>query len=98
MVVAQRLLERADAKGRTPAVEVLINTSKVFDCIVDTERQPALDRIIAEGEYHGMQTFDQSLLHLYKDGLVSFRDALAVATEPEDLRIALQSAGLTAAY
>ena len=38
-----------------------------------------------------MQTFDQSLLHLYKDGLISFRDALAVATQPEDLRIALQS-------
>jgi twitching motility protein PilT len=98
MVVSQRLLERADGKGRTPAVEVLVNTSKVYDCIVDAERQPSLDRIVAEGEYHGMQTFDQALLHLYKDGLVSFRDALSVATQPEDLRIALQSTGLPASY
>jgi twitching motility protein PilT len=98
MVVAQRLLERADGKGRTPAIEILINTSKVYDCIADAERQPALERIIAEGEYHGMQTFDQSLLHLYKDGLISFRDAISVASEPEDLRIALQSTGLPAAY
>ena len=44
-----------------------------------------------------MQTFDQSLLHLYKDGLISFRDAISVASEPEDLRIALQSTGLPAA-
>jgi twitching motility protein PilT len=98
MIVAQRLLERADGKGRTPAVEILVNTSKVFDCIVDVDRETALDRIVAEGEYHGMQTFDQSLLHLYKDGLISFRDALAVASQPEDLRIALQSAGASAAY
>jgi twitching motility protein PilT len=98
MVVSQRLLERADGKGRTPAVEVLVNTSKVYECIVDAERQPSLDRIVAEGEYHGMQTFDQALLHLYKDGLVSFRDALSVATQPEDLRIALQSTGLPASY
>jgi Tfp pilus assembly ATPase PilU len=45
-----------------------------------------------------MQTFDQSLLELYKDGLVSFRDALAVATQPEDLRFAMQQAGLGAGF
>jgi twitching motility protein PilT len=97
-VVSQRLLERADGKGRTPAVEILINTSKVFDCIVEPERQPVLERIIAEGEYHGMQTFDQALFGLFKDGLVSLRDALAVASQPEDLRIALQQAGLSSAF
>jgi len=97
-VISQRLLERADGKGRTAAVEVLVNTPKVYDCIVDPERQPALDRILAEGEYHGMQTFDQALFTLYKDGMVSLRDALSVASQPEDLRIALQQAGLAAAY
>jgi Tfp pilus assembly ATPase PilU len=45
-----------------------------------------------------MQTFDQALFTLFKDGLVSLRDALSVASAPEDLRIALQQAGLAAAY
>jgi twitching motility protein PilT len=97
-VVSQRLLERADGKGRTPAVEILINTGKVFDCIVDAERHVDLDRVIAEGEYHGMQTFDMALFHLYKDGLVSLRDALAVAARPEDFRIQLQQAGLSGGF
>jgi twitching motility protein PilT len=97
-VISQRLLERADGKGRTAAVEVLINTPKVYDCIIDVERASALERIVAEGEYHGMQTFDQALFTLFKDGLVSLRDALSVASQPEDLRIALQQAGLASAY
>ena len=97
-VISQRLLERADGKGRTAAVEVLINTPKVYDCIVDADRASALERIVAEGEYHGMQTFDQALFTLFKDGLVSLRDALSVASQPEDLRIALQQAGLASAY
>jgi twitching motility protein PilT len=97
-VISQRLLERADGKGRTAAVEVLVNTPKVYDCIVDVDRQPALERILAEGEYYGMQTFDQALFTLFKDGMVSLRDALSVASQPEDLRIALQTAGLASAY
>jgi twitching motility protein PilT len=97
-VISQRLLDRADGKGRTAAVEVLVNTPKVYDCIVDADRHAALDRILAEGEYHGMQTFDQALFTLFKDGMVSLRDALSVASQPEDLRIALQQAGLASAY
>jgi twitching motility protein PilT len=97
-VISQRLLERADGKGRTAAVEVLVNTPKVYDCILDADRQSALERILAEGEYHGMQTFDQALFALFKDGMVSLRDALSVASQPEDLRIALQQAGLAPAY
>jgi twitching motility protein PilT len=97
-VISQRLLERADGKGRTAAVEVLVNTPKVYDCILDADRQAALERILAEGEYHGMQTFDQALFALFKDGMVSLRDALSVASQPEDLRIALQQAGLAPAY
>src|SRR5436190_6824678 len=97
-VISQRLLERADGKGRTAAVEVLVNTPKIYDCILDADRQSALERILAEGEYHGMQTFDQALFALFKDGMVSLRDALSVASQPEDLRIALQQAGLAPAY
>ena len=55
-------------------------------------------RLIVDGRYHGMQSFDQSLFALAKDGLISVRDALAAADESEDLRIDLQQAGLAAPY
>src|SRR5579864_8342209 len=57
-VVSQRLLERADGKGRVPAVEVMVMTGRVFDRILDPEDQEALEEVIADGEYYGMQTFD----------------------------------------
>ena len=93
-IVSQRLLERADGKGRIPAVEVLVATGRAFDKIVDPDETHELEQIIAEGEYYGMQTFDQSLFGLYKNGLIGLRDALATASHPHDLRIALQQAGL----
>ena len=97
-VVSQGLLERADGRGRVPAVEVLISTSRVFDHIVDPDATPTqLTGVITEGEYHGMQTFDQSLFGLYKNGLVSLRDVLAAATDPNEFRIALTTAGLLSA-
>jgi len=96
-VISQRLLERADGKGLIPATEVLVNTGRVFDRIVDPETPgDSIEEILADGEYYGMQTFDQSLFQLYRDGLVSLRDALAVASHPHDLRVSLQSAGLAA--
>src|SRR5918999_2227411 len=93
-VVSQRLLERADGKGRVPATEVLVSTGRIFDRIVDPDQgQESIEEIIADGEYYGMQTFDQSLFALYKNGLVGLRDALASASHPHDFRIALQQAG-----
>ena len=98
-VVVQRLLERADGRGRVPAVEVLVNTVKVFDRIVDPEHGiDSIETLIAEGDYYGMQTFDQSLFQLYRDGLVNLRVAMAVASNPHDFRITLQTAGLPATY
>jgi twitching motility protein PilT len=97
-VVSQRLLERADGRGRVPAVEALVMTGRIYDRIVDpTLGDDGIEDIVAEGEFYGMQTFDQSLFHLYKDGLVTLRDALAVASHPHDFRLALQGAGLAAA-
>jgi twitching motility protein PilT len=94
-VVCQRLLERADGKGRVAAAEVLVGTSKVVDVVADPTRVAELEKVIADGQYHGMQTLDQALLDLVRDGLVSIRDALAVSSNAEDLRIALGHAGLT---
>jgi Tfp pilus assembly ATPase PilU len=53
-----------------------------------------MEELVAEGEYHGMQTFDQSLFGLFKSGEITLRDALASASNPHDFRLALQGAGL----
>ncbi len=93
-ILCQRLLERVDGKGRIPAVEVLLGTGRAADAIVNGEGAAGLEQIMAEGEYHGMQTFDQSVFTLYKNGLIGLGDALAAATHPHDLRVTLQQAGL----
>ncbi len=93
-VVSQRLLERADGKGRVPAVEVMVMTGRIFDRILEADDQETIEQVIAEGEYYGMQTFDQSLFNLFKNGLVTLRDALTTASHPHDFRIALQQEGL----
>jgi twitching motility protein PilT len=89
-VVSQRLVERLDGTGRVPAVEVLVTTGRVFDKIVDEKATHEIEEIIADGSYYGMQTFDQSLLDLYKQGLVGYREALAASTSPHDLRLMIE--------
>ncbi len=96
-IVSLRLLPRADGKGRIPAVEVLVNTERVFERIVDPEQTHTIHEVIAEGAYYGMQTFDQALLKLYADGLVTFQDALAFASEPTSFKLAVQNRGLLSA-
>ncbi len=94
-VISQRLLERADGAGRVPAVEVLVNTGRIADRIIEPEGGgDTIHEIVADGGFYGMQSFDQSLFGLFRDGLVSLRDTLAAATSPHDLGLALQRAGL----
>ena len=95
-VISQRLLERADGPGRVPAIEVMVTTGRIADRIIDPDggQGETIEELIAEGEWYGMQTFDQSLFSLYKSGLVSLPDAMAGATNPHDFRLSLQQAGL----
>jgi twitching motility protein PilT len=97
-VVSQRLVARSgDGGGRVPVVEVLVNTGRVFDRIVDPDTPgDSIEEIMADGEFYGMQTFDQSILRLYREGVIGLREAMAAATSPSDLRVALQRAGLAA--
>ncbi len=88
-VVSQRLLERADGRGRVPAVEIMLNTGRIYDRILDPDLEPSIHEVIAESRFDGMQTFDQSLLDLVRDGLVTSEDARAVATNPHDFSLAL---------
>lgn len=93
-IISQRLLDRADGQGRVPAVEALVMTNRVFDRVIDADSNIEFEELMADGEYYGMQTFDQSLLDLYRQGLIGLRDAMAAATHPKELRVALQTAGL----
>jgi twitching motility protein PilT len=95
-VVSQRLVPRADGIGRVAAVEAMVNTGRIADRILDPGNGSGetIEDVIAEGEYHGMITFDQSLFNLFKGGEISLRAALQAATNPHDFRVALQTAGL----
>jgi twitching motility protein PilT len=88
-IVSQRLVERRGG-GRIPAVEILVATGRIFDKIVNAEETNEIEQIISEGEYYGMQTFDQSLLGIYSEGLVELREALAASTSPHDLRLMIE--------
>ena len=88
-IVSQRLVERRGG-GRIAAVEILVATGRVFDKVVNADETQEIEQIIAEGEYYGMQTFDQSLLGIYTEGLVELREALAASTSPHDLRLMIE--------
>jgi twitching motility protein PilT len=84
-VVSQRLIPRADGRGRVPAVEVMLGTAVIRDCIREARRTPDIPAFMAQGASHyGMQTFDQCLLALYRDGLISYEIAKDTATSPDD--------------
>jgi twitching motility protein PilT len=89
-IVSQRLVPRADGKGRVPAVEVLIANGRVYDRIVDPSATVEIHDVIAEGEYYGMQTFDQALVKLVREGLVTEEDARRASTNPHDFILALR--------
>ena len=93
-IVSQRLLPRKDGRGRVPAVEVLVATGRVYEAIVDPEETRMIPEIIAEGDFYGMQTFDQHLLELFQNDAVTMEEALHASTSPHDLRLAMRKAGV----
>ncbi len=93
-VVSQRLVPRADGRGRVPAIEVLLNTARVRELVEDKDRTKELPDAIAQGNVsYGMQTFDQSLMWLLKSGLITYEEALRQATNPDDF--ALRVSGIS---
>ncbi len=89
-IVSQRLVPRADGKGRVPAVEVMISTGRVYERIIDPEATIEIRDVIAEGTYYGMQTFDQALVKMVKDGLINEDDGRRASTTPHDFNLALR--------
>jgi twitching motility protein PilT len=91
-IVSQRLVPRSGGRGRVPAVEILVVNARVADRIADPDRLGELTPEMEHGDLYGMQTFDQSLVHLYRNGLVARDDAVAHATAPSELKFALDRA------
>lgn len=93
-IVSQRLVRRGDGTGRTLVAEVMVNTGRTAEAIVDPASQPPILDLIADGEYYKMQTFDQHLFALVRDGVVGLDDAVAIASRPHDLLVELRGAGI----
>ena len=95
-VVSLRLVPRADGRGRVPGAEVLINSAAVADNMRDIEKALNIPDLIAEGTMsYGMQTFDQSLMKWFKEGMISYESALFYSTNPSEF--ALRVSGVDSA-
>jgi len=95
--ISQRLMPRADAPGRVAAVEVMVSTAFIRDCIVDKDKTPMIHGAIAAGtSQYGMQTFDQSIFGLYQRGLVTLEEALRWASNVDEFKLKVQGIATTA--
>jgi len=83
-----------DGRGRVAVCEVMIATGRIRDFVMDPDQTGQIQAAIAEGEYYGMQTFDQALLKLVEEDRVTYEEALRVANRPQDFRLMVQSSGL----
>jgi len=93
-VISQRLLPRADGKGRVAALEVMLVTETVRELMLDPDRIAGIRDFIAEGkEQYGMQTFDQHLEELVRAGTVTYEVALAAASRPSDFQLRVKTLG-----
>ena len=93
-VISQRLVPRADGKGRVPAVEIMIGTARIRECIDDELKTKQIPEAIAQGVVaYGMQSFDQSLMQLYSKKLITYEEALRQCSNPDDF--ALKISGIS---
>jgi len=87
-VVSQRLVPRADGIGRVPAVEVLVSTARVRECIIEKDKTNEINDAIAKGyTTYGMQSFDQSLMFLLNESLITYDEALKHCSNPDDFAL-----------
>ncbi|MBI3399140.1 MAG: type IV pilus twitching motility protein PilT [Deltaproteobacteria bacterium] len=94
-IISQRLIQTKDGRGRVPAVEVMVSTARIRECIEDKEKTKDISDAIAKGHTtYGMQTFDQSIMELLNKGFITYDEALAQASNADDF--ALRVKGVTA--
>ncbi|MDH4156893.1 MAG: PilT/PilU family type 4a pilus ATPase [candidate division Zixibacteria bacterium] len=90
-VICQRLLARDDMPGRVPAMEIMVNSGAIKECIISPEKTTDIPDLLEQGGVqYGMQTFDQSIMKLHKQGLISFEEAMAHASNPDDFDLRLR--------
>jgi twitching motility protein PilT len=77
-------------------MEICINTGRLADAIADPDKTSTMTGLIAEGAYYGMQTFDQHLVSLIRDGVITLEAAMSASTSPHDLTVELRRLGLVA--
>jgi twitching motility protein PilT len=92
-VVSQRLIPSSDGAGRVAVCEILVMTGRVRDMIMDPTQTGRLHEVIQEGEYYGMQTFDQALLGHLQGGRITMDEALKAATHPHDFKLLVAAEG-----
>ncbi len=90
-IISQRLVRTIDGNGRVPACEVMIMTGRARDFILDPELTGNLSEVIRDGEYYGMQTFDQSLFGHVKNNLITIDEAMRSASSPHDFKLMLEA-------
>ncbi len=90
-VISQRLIPRIDGSGMVPAVEVMVSTARIRECITDEKKTSEITDAISQGAIsYGMQTFDQSLMALVQNGLIHYHEALRQATNPDDFALRMK--------
>lgn len=95
-VIAQRLVPRADGRGRVPAVEIMVSTGRIREMILEKATTRGITEQIAQGfDSYGMQTFDQSLMFLLQNGYITYEEALSQSSNPDDF--ALRVSGIASA-
>ena len=93
-IICQRLVPRADGLGRCVAMEICINTGRVAEAIADQDKTATIPQLVSEGGFYGMQTFDQHLTELFRDGVITLDAAMDGSSSPHDLMVELRRLGL----
>src|SRR5215213_3267004 len=90
-IISQRLVRTADGNGRVATCEILVHTGRVHDMILDPAMTGQISEVIKEGEFYGMQTFDQHLLKHLQAGRITYAEALHTASSPHDFKLLVQA-------
>ena len=91
--ISQRLVPRIDREGRVAVSEVMVVTGRIQDLILNPEETGRITEVISEGDFYGMQTFDQALLGYVTQGIVSEEVAMETASSPHDFKLMLAAKG-----
>jgi twitching motility protein PilT len=87
-IISMRLIPRMDGQGRVPAVEVMISTPYIAECVADRDKTSLIRDAVASGvSQYGMQTFDQSIYQLYRDGYISFEQGMKYSSNPDNFKL-----------